>query len=222
MEFFDDYGGWKILLIIVLVAIVAGVVFLLVSRMQAGKSSDDEEERKTAAGERIVEFTGRAEELDDEDDDDESDDDEDEKPEDDEPKEKSPSSDDSRPKFRGFVLSQRAVEKHRDDEDRVTTMYASVRGTLDGEHRVKLKLKDVEGDAKKRRSVSIKIKCPTGRKACKAAVKKSKGSAKLDLSEEEKEMAMRILHGALKGSKMDEDEHAKLADMVEKELAKLK
>jgi hypothetical protein len=123
-----------------------------------------------------------------------------------------------KPAFRGHFLSERVVEKHDPATGKVTTYRVSVRGSMKDTHRVVIKIKDVtEGNVQEKDARSRKLKLRgDGKGDYVVAEKKEKNRGTFNA--EEKETAIRILHGAINSSMLDESTREKIITLVTKKL----
>lgn len=120
--------------------------------------------------------------------------------------------------FRGHFLSERVVEKHDEATGKVITYRVSVRGNMKDTHRVIIKLKELTEDHKtdpSGRMRKLKLKgTSSGEYETTEKPEKNRGK----FTAEEKEPAVRLLHGALHSSMLDEPIREKIIKLVTEKL----
>jgi hypothetical protein len=129
-----------------------------------------------------------------------------------------PRKDGERTGFRGHFLSERVVEKHNPETDKVTTYRVSVRGSMKDTHRVVVKIKELtEGNVQEKNGRMRKLKL-RGTSSGEYEVNEKKEKNVGSFTAEEKEPAIRLLHGALNSSMLDESTREKIVKLVEEKL----
>lgn len=120
--------------------------------------------------------------------------------------------------FRGHFVSERVVEKHDPNTGLVTTYRVSVRGSMKDTHRVLIKIKDItEGNVQEKDGRVRKLKLKgDGKGDYETKEKPEQNRGKF--SDEEKETAVRLLHGALNSSMLDVPTREKIVALVTKKL----
>lgn len=119
-----------------------------------------------------------------------------------------------KPAFRGHFLSERVIEKHDPETGLVTTYRVSVRGDMKDTHRVLMKIKDItKGKDGRKRKLKLKANA-AGDYDVIEKPEQNNGTFK----PEEKETAIRILHGALGSSMLDIPTREKIVALITKKL----
>ena len=115
-------------------------------------------------------------------------------------------------------MSERVVEKHDPNTGLVTTYRVSVRGSMKDTHRVLIKIKDItEGNVQEKDGRVRKLKLKgDGKGDYETKEKPEQNRGKF--SDEEKETAVRLLHGALNSSMLDVPTREKIVALVTKKL----
>lgn len=119
--------------------------------------------------------------------------------------------------FPGHFLSERVVEKH-DDAGKVTLYRISVRGSMKDTHRVLVKMEEVtEENVKAEDARMRKLKLISDGKGSyneKDYPEQNRGK----FTAEEKEIAIKLLHGALNSSMLDMPTREKIVKLVSEKL----
>ncbi len=135
-----------------------------------------------------------------------------------EKKDEAPKQENGQSGFRGHFVSERVVEKHDPNTGLVTTYRVSVRGSMKDTHRVLIKIKDItEGNVQEKDGRVRKLKLKgDGKGDYETKEKPEQNRGKF--SDEEKETAVRLLHGALNSSMLDVPTREKIVALVTKKL----
>lgn len=141
-----------------------------------------------------------------------------EKPKEEKKEETTPKQENGQSGFRGHFVSERVVEKHDPNTGLVTTYRVSVRGSMKDTHRVLIKIKDItEGNVQEKDGRVRKLKLKgDGKGDYETKEKPEQNRGKF--SDEEKETAVRLLHGALNSSMLDVPTREKIVALVTKKL----